>query len=88
VLNIQILEVETLLILKGMKEALEKVRVLVAMNPLFVKTGLNQLKLETGPGVEGKPVPILSVHPQVADEQTFRRAGQVQDANKLVHFGA
>jgi hypothetical protein len=71
-----------------MKETLKELRVLVAMDPLFVKTGLNHLKLETGPRVKGKPVPILSVYPQVANKQTFRRAGQVQNTNKLVHFGA
>lgn len=88
VLNIQILKVETVDVLKGMKETLEELGVLVAMNPLFVKAGLDHLEIEPGPRMKGKPVPILSVHPQVADEQTFRCTGQVKDTNMLVHFGA
>jgi hypothetical protein len=84
--DVQVSQVDGLLVREGVEDALKQGPMLVSVNPMLVSPRLDFLELKAGIWVEAEPQPVLSFNDQVADEETFRRSGQVQDSDDIVDF--
>jgi hypothetical protein len=56
------------------------------MNPMFKYTGLYFLELKTRVWMEGEPVPVFPRDPEVANEEAFCCARQVENSDYFVDF--
>lgn len=86
VFDVKVLQVDFLKVGKGVKNALEKRGVLIAMHPVLIHPGLYLFELEAGEGVESEVEPVFSVYHKIADEETLCCARQIKHTNNVVDF--
>lgn len=67
-LDVEVLEIDSVLVRKCVEYALEERCVLVAMYPVLIDTGLHLLEFKAGERVEGEVEPILSIYPEITNE--------------------
>ena len=84
VLNVEVFQIDGVLVRECLENSLKQAPVLVAMDPLLEDSRLYFFELETRVWMESEPMPILSVDYQIADEESFSRASQVQYTNNFV----
>jgi len=85
-LDIQVLEINTLLVRKRVKNTLEERPVFIAIYPMLIYTRLYFFEFETRERVKGEIKPIFPFYYQITDEQALCCACQIQDSNYVIHL--